>query len=147
MKPKWLWVLLVVSLAGNAVELGAFIKQSWTPIRHLFGAGWGHGTSSASYWLRAVSEDGRREFDSLQEQVQRLEIEESVLEPGADAARVDSMQRTRAFLKRETMRVVFFSGRAIADVADPIRRKRLTMRWCDMMDIKGGEKQVHFDTR
>jgi hypothetical protein len=137
MKPKWVMVLLVVSLVGNALELSLYARAEWR--RHRESQEFGEWVQSGAVtWHPKVVV---REFEPRMRALERRQIRwESELDwqdyqnppdSAIDRSALDSV----ASITRQMYKLMYESRRALPAVADPNLRKRMEKRWREQMGI------------
>lgn len=137
MKPKWLYILLALSLAANVTELVVFGAQ-WYGRRRSLSGFFGWVQNSAAKWnLRPVVNSYWPEWDSLG---RSYDAADDALDSIADAAPGDSARIAAATdelirIDRERYRLVFESAQALQRPENARVRKSMTRLWCAMMDV------------
>lgn len=137
MRPKWLYVLLAVSLAANVTELAVFGVQ-WYRRHRGMGGFFNWVQNSAAKWnLRPVENSFWPEWDSLG---RSYSAADDRLDSIADAAPGDSAVIAAATdevirIDRQRYRLVFESARALGRPENARVRKSNTRLWRDMMGV------------
>ena len=142
MKPKWVTVLLVVSLVGNALELGLYARAEWR--RHQESQKFGEWVQSL-----AVSKNPKvvvKEFEPRMQALERrrtrwtteLEWQDYQQQPDSaiDKAALDSV----ASITRQKYELLYQSRRALSAVDDPKLRTRMERRWREQMGLPPEER-------
>jgi hypothetical protein len=137
MKPRWLAVLLVVSLAGNAVELALYARSKWRSYRWsqrfnnwvAAGAAVWNPHAVVPEFEPQVRELGRREDRWSVE----LEWQDYQTQPDTQIDRIalDSV----ASITRQRYELLYQSRRALSLVHDARLRSRMERRWRQQMGI------------
>ena len=137
MKPKWVMVLLVVSLVGNTLELGLYARAEWRRHQEM---------QKFSKWVQsgAVTWHPKvvvREFEPRMQALKRRQLRwESELhwqgyqnppDTAIDRLALDSV----ASITRQIYKLMYESRRALPAVADSNLRKRMEKRWRGQMGI------------
>jgi hypothetical protein len=137
MRPKWLYILLAVSLAANVTEMVVFGVQWYRRHRGMSGFdNWVQ--NSASKWnLRPVVNSYWPEWDSLG---RSYHAADDALDSIAEAAPDDSAgiaAATDAVIRidRQQYRLVFESAQALRRPENEHARKSMTRLWRDMMNV------------
>jgi len=141
MKPKWVMVLLVVSLVGNALELGLYARAEWQ--RHRYWQkffGWVQ--SGAETWtMRVVVKEFEPRMQVLERRetrwVEELEWQDYQQPPDSsiDRQALDSV----ASITRQKYELLYQSRRALSAVEDPKLRTRMEKRWRGQMGLPSEE--------
>jgi hypothetical protein len=137
MRPKWLYVLLVVSLAANVTELSVFGVQWYRRHRGMSGFfGWVQ--YSAVRWnMRPVEDSYWPAWDSLGRSYNAAsDALDSIAEavPG-DSARIAAATDEVIRTDRQRYRMVFESAQALQRPENERLRKSMTRLWRDMMNV------------
>jgi len=137
MKPKWVMVLLVVSLVGNALELGLYARAEWRRHREM-GKFFKWVQFAAVQWnQRVVVPDFEPRMQALKRRQIRWESElswqdyQNPPDTAIDRLALDSA----ASITRQMYKLMYESRRALPAVADPNLRKRMEKRWREQMGI------------
>jgi hypothetical protein len=137
MKPKWVMVLLVVSLVGNALELGLYARAKWQ--RHQESQKFDEWVQkNAVQWNRRVVVP---DFESRMQALKRRQIHwESELswqdyqnppDTAIDRLALDSV----ASITRQMYKLMYESRRALPSVEDAGLRQRMEKRWREQMGL------------
>ena len=137
MKPKWVLVLLIVSLAGNVVELGLYARAEWKRNRDMQKFfKWVQ--SGAEQWTQRVVV---KEFEPRMQVLERretrwateLEWQDYQQPPDSsiDRQALDSV----ASITRQEYLLMYQSRRALLSVEDPGLRQRMERRWRGQMGL------------
>jgi hypothetical protein len=137
MKPKWVLVLLVVSLAGNAVELGLYARAVWKRNRDMQKFfGWVQ--SRAETWtMRVVVKEFEPRMQALESRENRwsseLQWQDYQQPPDSwiDRQALDSIES----ITRQKYLLIYQSRRALPSVEDAGLRKRMERRWRGQMGL------------
>ena len=137
MKPKWLYILLVVSLAANVTEMVVFGVQWYRRHRGMSGFfGWVQ-NSAAKWNLRPVVGAYWPEWDSLGRSYGAADDRlDSIAEaaPG-DSARVAAATDEVIRIDRQRYRLVFESAQALQRPENQRGRRGNVRLWRDMMGV------------
>ena len=137
MRPRWLAVLLALSLAGNLVELGFFGYWSWKR-RHDMQAFFERLATGTAYSSLHVL-DSACEAASESLRFERLRLERDLLlvrlAGPPDSSRLAPFADSMALVARAQHRLLFDSRRAVAALPDSGPRRRLEQRWRLMTGI------------
>jgi hypothetical protein len=137
MKPKWVTVLLVVSLVGNALELSLYARAEWR--RHQESQKFGEWVQSGAVtWNPKVVV---REFEPRMQALERREDRwaselnwqdyQNPPDSAIDKAALDSV----ASITRQKYELLYESRRALPTVEDAKLRARMERRWREQMGI------------
>jgi hypothetical protein len=137
MRPKWVVVLLVVSLVGNALELSLYARAEWR--RHQESQKFGKFVESlaVSRYPRVVVGEFEPRMQALKQRKIRWETElqwqDYQQQPDSAVARLalDSV----ASITRQKFELLYQSRRALPAVEDPGLRKRMEKRWREQMGL------------
>ena len=142
MKPKWVLVLLIVSLVGNAVELGLYARAQWQ--RHRYWQeffGWVQ--SRAETWtLRVVVKEFEPRMQMLESRENRWSSElqwqdyQQPPDSSIDRQALDSI----ASITRQKYLLMYQSRRALPGVEDAGLRQRMERRWRGQMGLPSEER-------
>ena len=142
MKPKWVLVLLIVSLAGNGVELGLFARAEWQRQRD---------SQKFGEWVQknAVQRNARVMVGEFEPRMQALERRENRWatelqwqdyqqppDSAIDKAALDSV----ASITRQEFELLYQSRRALPSVEDAKLRQRMEIRWREQMGLPSEER-------
>ncbi|MCX6842747.1 MAG: hypothetical protein NTX53_10740 [candidate division WOR-3 bacterium] len=137
MKPKWVLVLLIVSLAGNAVELGLYARAEWKRNRDMQKF-YGWVQSGAETWtLRVVVKEFEPRMQMLESRENRWSSElqwqdyQQPPDSSIDRQALDSI----ASITRQKYLLMYQSRRALPSVQDAKLRQRMERRWRGQMGI------------
>lgn len=138
MKPKWITVLLVVSLVGNALELGLYARAKWQ--RHRAREKFYQSVQSrAGQWTqRVVVPDFEPRMQALKLRQIRWESElhwqdyQNPPDTAIDRSALDSV----ASITRQKYELLYQSRRALPAVEDAKLRQRMERRWREQMGIE-----------
>ncbi len=137
MRPKWVVVLLVVSLVGNALELGLYARAEWRSHQESQKFGKFVESLAASRYPRVVVGEFEPRMQALEQRENRWEAEldwQSFQNPPDSAiekATLDSV----ASITRQKYELLYESRRAVSAVEDPKLRTRMEKRWRKQMGI------------
>ena len=137
MKPKWVLVLLIVSLAGNAVELGLYARAEWKRNRETqkFNA---MVQSGANQWTqRVVVREFEPRMQVLEQRENRwaTELEWQDYQQPPDSAIDRQALDSVASNTRQEYLLMYQSRRALPSVEDGGLRQRMERRWRGQMGI------------
>jgi hypothetical protein len=137
MKPKWGMVLLVVSLVGNALELGLYARAKWQRQRYMQKSGEWVQKNAVQWNRRVVVPDFEPRMQALKQRQHRWESElhwqdyQNPPDTAIDRLALDSV----ASITRQMYKLMYESRRALPAVADSNLRKRMEKRWREQMGI------------
>jgi hypothetical protein len=142
MKPKWVLVLLIVSLAGNAVELGLYARAEWKRNRDMQKF-YGWVQSGAEQWSRrVVVQDFEPKMQVLKRRQTRWMEElywqdyQQPPDSSIDRQALDSI----ASITRQECLLMYQSRRALPSVEDAGLRQRMERRWRGQMGLPPEER-------
>jgi len=137
MRPKWVTVLLVVSLVGNALELSLYARAEWRrhqEMQEFFK--WVQ--SGAGTWNpKVVVREFEPRMRTLEQREYRWASElqwqdyQQPPDSAIDKAALDSV----ASITRQKYELLYQSRRALSAVEDPKLRTRMERRWRQQMGI------------
>jgi len=133
----WLQVLLVLSLLGNAAEVGYYTWSRWNQMRQWRGLFNWLENGAAMMHDRVMVSRFEPQLDSLSDRQTRwkYELEWTRYEDRFDTATfrqaLDSMEN----INRQIYRVLFLSCQALPDEPDPKRRRTMTELWRRQMGL------------
>jgi hypothetical protein len=138
MKPKWVTVLLVVSLVGNALELGLYARAEWR--RHQESQKFGEWVQSGAVtWNpKVVVREFEPRMQALEQRENRWATElgwqdyQQPPDSAIDRLALDSV----ASITRQEYELLYESRRALSSVEDPKLRTRMERRWRGQMGIE-----------
>jgi hypothetical protein len=138
MKPKWVTVLLVVSLVGNALELGLYARAEWR--RHQESQKFGEWVQSGAVtWNpKVVVREFEPRMQALEQRENRWATElgwqdyQQPPDSAIDRLALDSV----ASITRQEYELLYESRRALSAVEDPKLRTRMERRWRGQMGIE-----------
>ena len=137
MRPKWVVVLLVVSLLGNALELGLYARAKWRSYQESQKFGKFVESVAVSSHLRVVVGTFEPRMQALEQRKTRwqteLQWQDYQQQPDSAVARLalDSV----ASITRQKFELLYQSRRALSAVEDPKLRTRMERRWREQMGI------------
>jgi hypothetical protein len=142
MKRRWLYLLLAVSLAGNAVELGVFAFRKrlyWWSKPETYDIG----GSAARWHLRAMVDSYQQRIDSMRHELTQLHLrlDWQSYQEQPDTAQVERTLDSVATLRREIYRLLLRSRLELAGVADKKARARMERRWRQQMGLDPAVRQ------
>jgi hypothetical protein len=137
MKPKWVTVLLVVSLVGNALELSLYARAEWR--RHQESQKFGEWVQSGAVtWNpKVVVREFEPRMQALEQRENRWATElgwQDFQEPpdsSIDRQALDSI----ASITRQKYELLYQSRRALPLVEDAKLRQRMERRWRGQMGL------------
>lgn len=144
MRPKWLYILLVVSLVANITEMTVFGVQGYRRHRGMSGFDNWVQNSAVKWNLRPVTSSCWPAWDSLSHAYNAARDElDSIAEavPG-DSARIAAATDEVISLDRAMYRLVFESAQALQRPENERGRKSMTRLWRDMMDMPADSGHV-----
>jgi hypothetical protein len=137
MKPRWLTILLVVSLAGNAVELGLYAWSKWRRFAESQEFFKRVQVGAQMWTLRVVVKDFEPQMRILDQRKERwnmeLQWQDYQAQPDTQIDRIalDSI----ASITRQEYKLTYDSRRALPSVPDAKLRARMEKRWRGQMGI------------
>lgn len=138
MKPKWVLVLLIVSLVGNALELGLYARAKWQRQRYMQKSGEWVQKNAVQWNRRVVVPDFEPRMQALKLRQIRWRSElhwqdyQNPPDTAIDRTALDSV----ASITRQIYKLMYESRRALPAVADSNLRKRMERRWREQMGIE-----------
>jgi hypothetical protein len=137
MKPRWVLVLLIVSLVGNAVELGLYARAQWQRRRY-WQEFFGWVQSRAETWtMRVVVKEFEPRMHALKRSQIRWRSElqwqdyQNPPDTAIDRLALDSV----ASITRQMYKLMYESRRALPSVEDAGLRQRMERRWRGQMGL------------
>ena len=137
MRPRWVVVLLILSLAGNAVELGLYARAKWKQQRQMDRFYKWVQTNAAQWNPRVVVQSFEPKMKMLEQRQDRWAVElqwqdyQQPPDTAIDRIALDSV----ASITRQEFQVIYESRRALPQVEDARLRKRLERRWRQQMGL------------
>jgi len=137
MRPKWVVVLLVVSLVGNALELGLYARAKWRSHQESQKFNERVQSGAVSWNPRVVVGKFEPRMEALKQRKIRWETElqwqDYQQQPDSAVTRLalDSV----ASITRQKYELLYQSCRALFAVDDPKLRTRMEKRWREQMGI------------
>jgi hypothetical protein len=141
MRPKWVVVLLVVSLVGNALELSLYARAEWRSHQEEEKAVWHVEPVAVSRYPRVVVGEFEPRMQALEQRKTRWEAEldwQSFQNP-PDSAVVRLTLDSEASITRQKYELLYESRRALSVVEDPKLRTRMERRWREQMGLPSEE--------
>ena len=141
MRPKWVVVLLVVSLVGNALELSLYARAEWRSHQEEEKAVWHVEPVAVSRYPRVVVGEFEPRMQALEQRENRWEAEldwQSFQNP-PDSAIEKAVLDSVASITRQKYELLYQSCRALPAVEDPKLRKRMEKRWREQMGLPAEE--------
>ncbi len=138
MKPKWVLVLLVVSLVGNALELGLYARAKWQRQRYMQKSFKSVQSGAGRWTQRVVVPDFEPRMQALKLRQIRWRSElhwqdyQNPPDTAIDRLALDSV----ASITRQIYKLMYESRRALPLVEDPKLRARMERRWRGQMGIE-----------
>ena len=129
MKRRWQYILLVVSLIGNAVAAGAYaLPRLW---RKVSGPNW----QRTRLWT--VTPEAQRQLDSLKDlrAISDLALGLARLDPAAGPEEFDRLAEEAGELESALFRVMYRSVRELPLVESAGLRRRYEASWREMMRL------------
>jgi len=136
-KPKWLALLLVVSLAANLVEVGLYVRAEWRRRREMDRFFRWVQTGAAQWHLRVVVESFVPEMRWLEGRALRwkAELNRQNYLPQPDSARDRLALDSIASTARQQYDLLYRSRRALPSIKDHKLRQRMEKRWRMQMGL------------
>lgn len=141
MRPKWVMVLLVVSLAANVAELGVYAWAQWQRL-HKMDRFYAWVQKGAPTWRQMVVVDSfRPKMKLLDNHMNRWSVElswQNFQQPpdtAIDRLALDSI----ASITRQEYLLMYQSRRALPSVEDAGLRQRMERRWRGQMGLPSKE--------
>jgi len=137
MRPKWVVVLLVVSLVGNALELSLYARAEWRSHQESQKFGEWVQSLAVSKNPKVVVKEFEPRMQALEQRKNRWETElqwqdfQQQPDSAIDKAALDSV----ASIARQKYELLYQSRRALSAVDDPKLRTRMERRWRQQMGI------------
>ena len=137
MRPKWVVVLLVVSLVGNALELSLYARAEWRSHQESQKFGEWVQSLAVSKNPKVVVKEFEPRMQALKQRENRWETElywqdyQQQPDSAIDKAALDSV----ASIARQKYELLYQSRRALSAVDDPKLRTRMERRWRQQMGI------------
>jgi hypothetical protein len=141
MKPKWVVVLLVVSLVGNALELSLYARAEWKRNRESQKFGEFVESLAVSRYPRVVVGKFEPRMEALKQRQNRWQMElywQSLQNP-PDSAVVRLALDSVASITRQMYKLMYESRRALPSVEDAGLRQRMERRWREQMGLPAEE--------
>ena len=141
MKPKWVLVLLVASLVGNALELGLYARTEWRRYRDTQRFFKSVQSGAAQWNSRVVVKEFEPRMRALEQREDRWATElqwqdyQQQPDPAIDRQALDSV----ASITRQEFELLYLSRRALPAVEDAKLRRRMERRWREQMGIGGDD--------
>ena len=137
MRPKWVVVLLVVSLVGNALELSLYARAEWKRNRESQKFGEWVQSGAVQWNPRVVVGKFEPRMQALRQRKSRwlMELNWQGLQNPPDSAVVRLALDSVASINRQTYELLYQSRRALPAVEDPKLRRRMERRWRQQMGI------------
>jgi hypothetical protein len=137
MRPKWVVVLLVVSLVGNALELSLYARAEWRSHQEEEKAVGHVEPVAVSRYPRVVVGEFEPRMQALEQRKIRWETELywQSLQNSPDSAVVRLALDSVASITRQKFELLYESRRAVSAVEDPKLRARMERRWREQMGI------------
>ena len=141
MRPKWVVVLLVVSLVGNALELSLYARAEWRRHRESEKFGKWVQSGAVTWNPKVVVREFEPRMEALKQRKNRWQMElywQSLQNP-PDSAVVRLALDSGASITRQKYELLYQSCRALPAVEDPKLRKRMEKRWREQMGLPAEE--------
>jgi hypothetical protein len=141
MKPKWVVVLLVVSLVGNALELSLYARAEWKRNRESQKFGEFVESLAVSRYPRVVVGEFEPRMEALKQRKSRwlMELNWQGLQNPPDSAVVRLALDSVASITRQMYKLMYESRRALPSVEDAGLRQRMERRWREQMGLPAEE--------
>jgi len=137
MRPKWVVVLLVVSLVGNALELGLYARAEWR--RHQESQKFNKFVESLAVarYPRVVVGEFEPRMAALEQRENRwaAELDWQSFRNPPDSAIAKAALDSVASITRQEYELLYESRRAVSAVEDPKLRTRMEKRWREQMGL------------
>ena len=137
MIPKWVVVLLVVSLVGNALELGLYARAEWKRNRESQKFGEWVQSGAVQWNPKVVVGKFEPRMEALKQRQNRWQVElywQSLQNP-PDSAVVRLALDSGASIARQKYELLYESRRALPSVEDAGLRQRMERRWREQMGL------------
>jgi hypothetical protein len=137
MRPKWVAVLLVVSLVGNALELSLYARAEWRSHQESQKFGEWVQSGAVTWNPKVVVREFEPRMQALERREDRWASElnwqdyQNPPDSAIDKAALDSV----ASITRQKYELLYESRRALSAVEDPKLRARMERRWREQMGI------------
>ena len=137
MRPKWVVVLLVVSLVGNALELGLYARAEWRSHQESQEFGKFVESLAVSRYPRVVVGEFEPRMQALKQREIRWDTELywQMYQQQPDSAVVRLALDSEASITRQKYELLYQSCRALSAVEDPKLRTRMEKLWRKQMGI------------
>ena len=141
MKPKWVTVLLVVSLVGNALELSLYARAEWRSHQESQKFGEWVQSLAVSKNPKVVVKEFEPRMQALEQRKNRWATElqwqdyQNLPDSAIDKAALDSIAR----ITRQKYELLYLSRRALPSVEDAKLRQRMERRWRGQMGLPSEE--------
>jgi hypothetical protein len=141
MRPKWVVVLLVVSLVGNALELSLYARAKWRRYQEEEKFGKFVESLAVSRYPRVVVGEFEPRMQALKQRENRwrTELYWQDYQQQPDSAVVRLALDSVASITRQKYELLYQSRRALPAVADSNLRKRMEKRWRGQMGLPSEE--------
>lgn len=138
MKPKWVCVVLAVSLVGNAVELGILGFQALQRAHRTRRFYTDLESRAAQLHDRVMMPEFTPAREALRRQYYLWESQLNALchDDEPDPARVNELLCHLAQTEKAKLRLMFESARAMERVENPRQRESLRKRWKQMTGVE-----------
>ena len=137
MRPKWVAVLLVVSLVGNALELSLYARAEWRSHQESQKFGEWVQSGAVTWNPKVVVSEFEPRMQALERREDRWASElnwqdyQNPPDSAIDRSALDSV----ASITRQMYKLMYESRRALPSVEDPRLRTRMERRWREQMVI------------
>ena len=137
MRPKWVAVLLVVSLVGNALELGLYARAEWRRNQESQKFGEWVQSRAVSWNPKVVVKEFEPRMQALEQRENRwvAELQWQDYQDPPDSAIEKAALDSVASITRQKHELLYQSRRALPSVEDPRLRTRMERRWREQMGI------------
>jgi hypothetical protein len=137
MRPKWVTVLLVVSLVGNALELSLYARAEWRSHQEEEKAVVHVESVAVSRYPRVVVGEFEPRMQALEQRKIRweAELDWQSFQNSPDSAVVRLTLDSEASITRQKYELLYQSCRALPTVEDAKLRARMERRWRQQMGI------------
>lgn len=137
MKPRWLNILLIVSLVGNAAELVLYARAKWIKQREMNQFFKMVQDRAETWTIRAVVQSYQQRVWVLEQRENRWALDlywqdfQQPPDTAIDRIALDSI----ASITRQEYDLIYQSRRALPQVEDARLRKRMERRWRGQMGL------------
>lgn len=137
MKPRWARILLIVSLVGNAVELGLYVRAEWKRNRDMQKSNAQVQSGVGQWTLGVVVKEFEPQMKMLDRRADRWSSElhwQDFQEPPDSAIDRQALDSIASITRQEYL-LIYESGRAMPGIEDAGLRRRMERRWRGQMGL------------